>query len=43
MPHTRKPLAVTTLPLWINGKPTPAGSDRSSQPAKEGLVAVDRW
>ena len=30
MSHTRKPLAVTTLPLWINGKSTPSSSDRSA-------------
>ena len=30
MSQTRKPLAVTTLPLWINGKPTPASSARST-------------
>ena len=30
MSHTRKPLAMTTLPLWINGKSTPSSSARST-------------
>jgi malonate-semialdehyde dehydrogenase (acetylating) / methylmalonate-semialdehyde dehydrogenase len=28
MPHTRKPMTVTTLALWINGKSTPSSSQR---------------
>ena len=30
MPPTTQGMAVTTLPLWINGKPTPASGSRST-------------